>query len=87
LPTTYSILSKFLLSNLTPCLDKFIDDHQCGFRRNRSATDHTFCTHQILEDILGKNKALIQLCIDFEKGHDLYRSVVLHNILLELVTL
>jgi hypothetical protein len=24
-------------------------DHQCGFRRNRSATDHIFCIHQILE--------------------------------------
>jgi len=31
----------------------FIGDHQCGFRRNRSTTDHIFCIRQILEKING----------------------------------
>jgi hypothetical protein len=49
LPTTYKILSNILLSRLTPYAEKSIGDHQCGFRRNRSTTDHIFCIHQILE--------------------------------------
>jgi len=29
-----------LLSRLTPYAEEIIGDHQCGFRRNRSTTDH-----------------------------------------------
>ena len=42
LPTTYKILSNILLSRLIPYAEEIIGDHQCGFRRNRSTTDHTF---------------------------------------------
>ena len=28
-------------------------DHQCGFRRNRSTTDHIFCIRQILKKKIG----------------------------------
>jgi hypothetical protein len=49
LPTTYKILSNILLSRLIPYADEVIGDHQCGFRRNRSTTDHLFCIRQILE--------------------------------------
>jgi hypothetical protein len=38
LPTTYKIYT-----------EEIIGDHQCGFRRNRSTTDHIFCIRQILE--------------------------------------
>jgi len=31
LPTTYRILSNILLSELTPCAEEIIGDHQCGF--------------------------------------------------------
>jgi hypothetical protein len=31
LSTSYKILSNNLLSRLTPCADKIIGDHQCGF--------------------------------------------------------
>ena len=41
LPTTYKIVSNILLSRLTPYSEEIIGDHQCGFRRNRSTTDHT----------------------------------------------
>jgi hypothetical protein len=34
--TTY----KILLSRLTPHAEEIIGDHKCGFRRNRSTTDH-----------------------------------------------
>ena len=49
LPTTYKILSNILFSRLSPYTDDIIGDHQCGFRRNRSTTDHMFCIRQILE--------------------------------------
>ena len=49
LPTTYKILSNILLSRLIPYAEEVIGDHQCGFRRNRSTTDHIFCIRQILE--------------------------------------
>jgi len=49
LSTTYKILFNILLSRLTPYAVEIIGDHQCGFRRNRSTTDHIFFICQILE--------------------------------------
>jgi hypothetical protein len=37
------MLSSALLSRLTPHVDEINDDHRCGFRRNRSATDKIYC--------------------------------------------
>jgi len=49
LPATYKILSNILRSMLIPYAEEIMGDHQCGFRRNRSTTDHIFCIRQILE--------------------------------------
>jgi hypothetical protein len=49
LPTTYKILSNILLSRLIPYAKEIIGNYQCGFRRNRSTTDHIFCIRQILK--------------------------------------
>jgi len=43
LPTTYKILPNIRLSRLIPYAEETTGDHQCGFRRNRSTTDHIFC--------------------------------------------
>ena len=59
LPNTYKVLSNILLSRLTPYAKEVIGDHQCGFRRNRSTTDHIFCIRQILE----KNGNTMKRCI------------------------
>ena len=40
LPATYKILSNILLSRLIPFAEEIMGDHHCGFRRNRSTTDH-----------------------------------------------
>ena len=40
LSTTYKILSNILLSRLIPFAEEIMGDHHCGFRRNRSTTDH-----------------------------------------------
>jgi len=58
-------------------------DHQCGFRRNRSTTDHIFCIRQILEKKWEYNEAVHQLFIDFEKAYNSVRREILHNILIE----
>jgi hypothetical protein len=47
--TTYKILSNTLLSILPPNEEEIIGDHQCGFRRNMSTTDHVVLIRQILE--------------------------------------
>ena len=81
LSTTYKILSNILLSRLTPYAQEIIEDHQCGFRRNRLTTDHIFCSHKIL----GReyNEAVHQIFTDFKKAYDLVRREVLYNILIE----
>jgi hypothetical protein len=61
LSTTYKILSNIRLSRLTPCADAIIGDHQCGFRRNRSTTDHIFCIRQILR----KSGNTMRQCISY----------------------
>ena len=65
LSTVYKILSNILLSSLTPYAEEIIGDHQCGFRRNRSTTDHIMCIRQILAK-MGNDKAVHQLFTYFE---------------------
>jgi len=57
LPTTYKILSNILLTRLIPYAQEVIRDHQCGFRRNRSTTDHTFVKY------LRKNGNTMKQCV------------------------
>ena len=76
----YKILSNILLSRLIPYAEEVIGDHRCGFRRNRSTTDHIFCICQILEKKLEYNEAVHQL---FKKAYDSVRREVLYNILIE----
>ena len=83
LPTTYKVLSNILLSRLIPYAEEVTGDHQCGFQRNRSTTDHIFCIHQILEKKWEYNEAVHQLSIDFKKAYDSVRREVLYNILIE----
>jgi len=59
LPTTYKILTNILLSRLTSYAEETTGDHQCGFRRNRSITDHILCIRKILE----KNGNTTKQCI------------------------
>ena len=70
LPTTYKILSNILLSKLTPYAEEIIGDHQYGFRRNRSTTDHVFCIRQIIEKKFEYTEAVHELFIDYKKAYD-----------------
>jgi hypothetical protein len=58
-------------------------DHQCGFRRNRSTTDHIFCIRQKIEKKLEHNEAVHQLFINLKKAYDSVRREALYNILIE----
>jgi len=77
------ILSNILLSRLSPYTEEIIGDHQCGFRRNRSTTDHMFCIRQILEKKWEYNEAVHLLFIDSEKAYYSIRRAVLYNILIK----
>jgi hypothetical protein len=65
LSTSYRILSNILLSSLSLYADEVIGDHQCRFRRNRSATDHIFCICQAV-----KGNGSILATHDFKKAYD-----------------
>jgi hypothetical protein len=45
----YIILPNSLLSMLPVCAEDIIGEIQCGFRRNRSTTDHLFSIYDLLE--------------------------------------
>jgi hypothetical protein len=83
LPEEYKILSNDLLSSLTPYAEEITWDHQCGFRRNRSNTDHTFCIRQIFEKKWEYNEAVHLLIIDFKKSYDSFRREFLYSIFIE----
>ena len=83
LSSTNKILSNILLSKLTSYSEEIIGGHQCGFRRNTSATDHIFCIRQMLEKKWEYNETVHQLFINFKKAYDSVRSEVLYNILIE----
>jgi len=70
---------------LTPYAEDIIGDHQCGYRHNRSTTDHIriFCVHQILQKKWEYNKAVLQLFMAFKEAYDSIRREVFYNILIE----
>jgi len=82
---TYKISSNILLSRLIPYAEEINGNHQCGFQRSRSNTDHIFCICQILENRWKYNEAVHQLFIDFKKAYDSVSREVLYNILVEFV--
>jgi hypothetical protein len=81
--TAHKILSNILLARLTPYVSEVIEDHQCGFRRNRSTTDQIFYIRQILGKKWEYNGTVHQLFVDFKKAYDSVMKEVLYNILLE----
>jgi retron-type reverse transcriptase len=73
LSAAYKIISKILLSRLTPYAEGITEDHLCGFRRYWSTTDHMFYIRQILEK-MGYSEAVHQFFIDFKKACDSVRK-------------
>jgi len=84
LPNKYKTLHNILLSSLTPYAEESIGDHESGFRRNRSTTDHIFCIRQILENKWEYIEVVHQLFIEFKKAYYSVRREVLYNIVIEI---
>jgi hypothetical protein len=83
LPTTYTNISNILLSRLTPYAEESVGDHQHGFRRNRSTTDHILCIRKKKKKKWEYNEAVHQL-IDLKKACcDSVRREILYSILIE----
>jgi len=68
---------------LTPCAEKITGDHQCGFRLNRSKTDHIFYIRQTLKKKWEYNEAVHQLFNYLRKDYYSVRREDLYNILIE----
>jgi len=77
------MLSNILLSRLPPYAEEITGDHQCGFRRSRSTTDHIFCIRQIVEKKWEYSERVHQLFTNFKKAYDSVRREVLYNIVIE----
>jgi hypothetical protein len=77
---TYKILPNFLLSRLSPYMDEIIDDHQCGFRSNRSTTDQILFIREILKKKWEYYETLSKY---FKEAYDSLRRQVLYNILIK----
>ena len=71
------IFKMYIYRLLIPYAEEIIGDHKCGFRRNRSTTDHIFCIRQILEKKWEHSEAVHQLFIDFKKAYDSVRREAL----------
>jgi hypothetical protein len=69
LSTSYKMLSHILLARPNPYADEITGDHHCGFRRNRSTTDHIFYIRQILEKKWEFHGTVRQPFIDFKKAY------------------
>jgi hypothetical protein len=69
LSSLYKMLCN-IFSRLIPYIDEIIGDHKCGFQRNRSNTDQTFCIHQILEKNGSTTIQYISLFIGFKEAYD-----------------
>jgi hypothetical protein len=68
-----------MLSRFTPYTEEITGYHKCGFRCNRSATDHIFRIRQIIEKKWEYNEAVHQLFIDFKKAKDSVRREDLYR--------
>jgi len=56
---------------------------QCGFRCNRSSTDHIICICHILRREWEYSEAVHQIFIDLERAYNSFMREVLYNILTE----
>ena len=70
LQTGYKIFARILYNRLVIYSEEIIGEYQCGFRRNRSTTDHIFTIKQIMEKYWEYGKNLYQLFIDFKQAYD-----------------
>lgn len=72
LNATYKVLTYCILDKVEPIAESVLDDHQGGFRFNRSTTDQMFIIRQIIQKCLEYNKDVYILFIDLKKNVRFY---------------
>lgn len=70
LNVTYKILSKLINTKLKEYAEQNLSDYQCGFRPNRSTTDHIFTIRRSMEKCMEYNTDLHMLFVDFKQAFD-----------------
>jgi hypothetical protein len=70
LNTAYKIFAHILHSRLLPYAEQQVGEYQCGFRCNRSTTDHLFSIRQIMEKCYEFNVTTHHLFVDFKNAYD-----------------
>jgi len=68
LNVTYKALSGILYNRLTVYAEEILGEYQCGFRANRSTTDHIFTIRQTQEKAYEYNIHLHNLFLDFKQA-------------------
>ena len=82
LNVTYKVLSGILYNILAEYVEEILD-YQCGFRTNRSTSDHIFTIRQIQEKAYEYNIHLHNLYIDFKQAFgSVNRSRMLNDLML-----
>lgn len=70
LNVAYKVFANILYNRLLPYSEENIGEYQCGFRKNRSTTDHLFSIRQILEKCYEFNITTHHMFIDFKTAYD-----------------
>ena len=66
----YKVLTRIITDRLQDYFEETLGDYQCGFRRNRSTTDHIFTISCILEKCYEYNLPVHQLYVDYLMAYD-----------------
>ena len=76
---TYKILTKLITKTLGQYTENILGDYQCGFRQNRSTTDHIFTIRCLLERCYEYNIPVHQLYVDYKMAYDSIRRNYLYE--------
>ena len=83
LNVTYKLLTKLISKRLEKYTESILGDYQCGFRQNRSTTDHIFTLRCILEKCHEYNIPIHQLYVDYKMAYDSIKRKFLYETLQE----
>jgi hypothetical protein len=70
LDISYKVFSNALNERLKNITENVLGKYQCGFRKNRSTSDHIFIIRQMMEKHYEHNQDLHMLFVDFKQAFD-----------------